>query len=27
MPADAEYTEDKCKEQQFLDYSKATAKK
>jgi hypothetical protein len=27
LPADAEYTEDKCKEQQFLDYSKATAKK
>jgi hypothetical protein len=27
MPADAPYAEDKCKEQQFLDYSKATAKK
>jgi len=27
LPADAEYTEDKCKEQQFVDYSKATAKK
>jgi hypothetical protein len=27
LPADAEYTEDKCKEQQFLDYSKVTAKK
>jgi hypothetical protein len=27
LPADAPYTEDKCKEQQFLDYSKATAKK
>jgi len=27
MPADAEYTEDHCKEQQFVDYSKATAKK
>jgi hypothetical protein len=27
MPADAEYTEDKCKEQKDLDYSKLTAKK
>jgi hypothetical protein len=27
LPADAPYAEDKCKEQQFLDYSKATAKK
>ena len=25
--ADAEYTEDKCKEQKDLDYSKVTAKK
>ena len=27
LPADAEYTEDKCKEQKDLDYSKVTAKK
>ena len=27
MPADAEYTEDQCKEQKDLDYSKATARK
>ena len=27
MPADAPYTEDKCKEQQFIDYSKQTSQK
>jgi hypothetical protein len=27
MPADAPYTEDKCKEQGFIDYSKQTSRK